>query len=349
MERIISYDELPYSIGQSVYLRDDIDPKLYVSLLSRGYRVIDDIRKATASTIYVTRRRQDFVCSSEEEYITNLDNGIQDSLKEDGISKPITSRLSLNDLFEHKYKLPFVLKNENQNCGREKFLIQTEEDYENLINACTLLINKKAILLAQIVHGNTGNISDYKEYLTLNFSVQEYIPTPSKYNTTLRLLTSSSNDLLYGALKYKTPTPYVDNTSLLGYLLREEFPLSSKSIVSNTTKGGKNILIGEGAYPHFEVKLLEAHNIHSDQFIKLVESAKKTHKKFSSELGIICGFDFIYSSEEEKWYLLEYHTKPMVGDYVNRQGINYETAKERIEASNRVRATALALTLKKTK
>ena len=41
MEKIISYDELPYAKGQSVYLRMETDPKLYVSLISKGYRVIN--------------------------------------------------------------------------------------------------------------------------------------------------------------------------------------------------------------------------------------------------------------------------------------------------------------------
>ena len=36
-------------------------------------------------------------------------------------------------LIEHKYKLPFVFKNENANGGKEKFLISTEEDYESRV------------------------------------------------------------------------------------------------------------------------------------------------------------------------------------------------------------------------
>ena len=36
MERIISYDDLPLSLGQSVYLRMESDPRLYVSLLSKS-------------------------------------------------------------------------------------------------------------------------------------------------------------------------------------------------------------------------------------------------------------------------------------------------------------------------
>lgn len=347
MERIISYNELPFSCGKSVYIGEEIDPKLYVSLMAKGFKILKHLYDATSATIYLTRRREDYECKTEEEYLDKLDTGIQNSFKNNGILKPKTVKFNINDLLSYKYKLPFVLKNETENCGREKFLINTEEDYENLINACKVLIDRNLKLIASRFSNIDKADIDYNKYLDLNFSVQEYIPTPSTYNTTLRLLTSSSKDLLYGSLKYKEPEAYIDNTTLLGYLLREVYPLSTKSIVSNTAKGGKNILIGENSYPHFEVKLLEAHNINSDKFQTLVETAKEVHEKYKSELGIICGFDFIYSREEEKWYLLEYHTKPMVGDYSIRQGINYETPIERVSASSRVRATALALTLKK--
>ena len=43
MERIISYDELPKSTGQSIYLRMETDPKLYLTLLRNGYKIVNNI------------------------------------------------------------------------------------------------------------------------------------------------------------------------------------------------------------------------------------------------------------------------------------------------------------------
>ena len=345
MERIIDYNELPRSKGQSIYFRMETDPKLYVSLMSKGYRIINHISDSDKSTIYLTGRRQDRNCNSFDEYKNIVDNNIQSTHKENGIVKPNTYKFSLKDLINYKYKIPFVLKNENQNGGREKFLINTEEDYENLILACTFLINKKR-------NNNSTDIREqinYNKYLNLNFTVQEYIPTPSKYNTTVRILTSSSNDLLYAALKYKEPNKYIDDTTLLGYLLGNIFPLSTKSIVSNTLSGGKNILIGEDNYIDFEESLLKEHNIDTDQFINLLDTSKKVHNKYESELGIICGFDYIYDKDKKKWFLLEYHSRPMVGDYSKRQNISYESKEDRVTAEGRVRATALNLKLQKTR
>ena len=345
MERIIDYNELPRSKGQSIYFRMETDPKLYISLMSKGYKIINHISDSNESTIYLTGRRQDRNCNSFDEYKNIVDNNIQSTLKKNGIVKPNTYKFSLKDLLNYKYKIPFVLKNENQNGGREKFLINTEEDYENLLLACTFLINKKR-------NNNSTDIReqiDYNKYLNLNFTVQEYIPTPSKYNTTVRILTSSSNDLLYAALKYKEPNKYIDDTTLLGYLLGNIFPLSTKSIVSNTLSGGKNILIGEDNYIDFEESLLKEHNIDTDQFINLLDTSKKVHNKYESELGIICGFDYIYDKDKEKWFLLEYHSRPMVGDYSKRQNISYESKEDKVTAEGRVRATALNLKLQKTR
>ena len=349
MERIISYDELPDSQGQSIHLRMETDPKLYLSLFSKGYRIVRSIYEADEATIYVTGKRQAFEFDSVQDYWKTLDRNLQQSFRERGIVKPNTVRFSFEDLLNHRYSLPFVFKNEKINGGKEKFLIQTEDDYENLIQACRLLIERN--LLLQAIPGSNslkGNI-DYDHYLHFNFSVQEYISTPSEYNTTVRLLTSSSNDLLYAALKYKKPDTKMDNTTLLGFLLHEVYPLSTQSIVSNTVSGGENILLGEDYYSSFEENLLAKHQIDSDAFHQLVQSAQDIHQKYHSELGILCGSDFIYDQDKNKWFLLEYHDVPMVGDYSKRFGIPYQSREDRITAGGRVRATALSLALKKTR
>ncbi len=349
MEKIISYNELPYGIGQSVYLRNETDPKLFVSLLAKGYRIVRDFLDTDENTIYITGKRQIYGCSSEEEYRKRLDNGIEEVLSENNITKPKTIRFSILDLIEHKYKMPFVLKNERFNGGREKFLIQTEEDYENLINACSFLLDRRLRVLNPYGPEDDRSNINYERYLNSNFTIQEYIDTPSKYNTTVRLLTTPSDNLLYGALKYKEPSPLKDDTTLLGYLLSDIYPLSTPSIVSNTLRGGNNIVLGEHNYPNIEKALLQSHDINSEAFQRLIEATKEVHKRYQEALGIICGFDYIYDKERQKWYLLEYHDKPMVGDYSRRQGLRYVTPEERLAADGRVRATSLSLALKKTK
>ena len=349
MERIISYEEIPYSQGELVYLRDETDTRLCVSLIKKGYKIVDHILDTDEKTIYLTGARQVYGYRTADDYRNYLDNSIENSLSINGITKPKTTRFSFKALKEYEYKLPFVLKNETFNGGKEKFLIETEEDYENLKSACEFLVNKDLFFLLPYKSDDIKRQINYAHYLEENFSVQEYIKTPSKYNTTIRLITTPSNEILYGALKYKKPTELTDNTTILGYLLTKIYPLSTPSIVSNTVRGGNNILLGENRYPNLEKALLENHDINSNTFQKLIQATKEVHQKYAKELGIICGFDFIYDRKREKWYLLEYHDKPMVGDYSKRQGIRYSEKKERLEADGRVRATALSLALKKTK
>ncbi len=348
MERIISYSDLPEAKGQSIYLRLETDPDLLFTLLDKGYRVIDNIIDADRDTIYVTGRRQDYYSSSTKEFKRMVNDRINELLGDKGITKPRTYNFSYEDLLEHKYTLPFVFKNEGLNGGREKFLINTEEDYENLICACRFLLESNLLLLGGNMKNDLSYRINYDVYLSY-FTIQEYIETPTKLNTTVRLLTSSSNDLLYASLKYNPSVEYVDDSSLLGVLLSKIYPLSTKSIVSNTLSGGENLLLGEDDYSRRERRLLDLHNIDSDQFRDLVQSSQDVHEELHQELGIICGFDYIYDREREKWYLLEVHSRPMVGDYSKRQGIRYRTKDDRVVAEGRVRATALAKTLQKTR
>lgn len=349
MERIINYNELPSSRGETIYLKMETDPKLYLSLMSKGYKLIQNIKERDSKTIYVTGLRQAYGSYSFEDYRDKVNQRIESSLEEKEIVKPKTVKFNYEDLINHQYTLPFVFKNENQNGGREKFLIETEKDYENLIKTCTQLMNKKIYRYNPIESSDKKYLINYKNYINDNFVIQEYINTPSDYNTTIRVLTSSSNDLLYAALKYKAQDRYKDDTTLLGHLLYDVYPLSTKSIVSNTLSGGKNILIGDTNYRKFEKELLEKHDINSEKFDRVVSASQDINEEFEPELGIICGFDYIYDQEKEKWYLLEYHSKPMLGDYSKRQGMNYITKEDRLEADGKIRATALSLKLKKTR
>lgn len=347
MIKLISYYELPKSNGESIYLRMETDPTLYLHLRSKGYKVINNIRNADDSTIYVTGKRQDEYSINTEDYKEKFEAKFQNFLKEKGIEKPKTLKFSYHDLVNYKYKLPFVLKNENQNGGREKFLISTEEDYKNLIFACTYLLNRKLLKLSTFDSKDLRTRIDYAKYLDVNFSVQEYIKTPSEYNTSTRIVTSPSNDLIYAIIKYKKPSKISDDTTLLGYLLKEVYPLSTKDIVSNTLSGGKNIFIGESKYSKKEKEILDRHNVDSKEFHNLINSSQEVHKTFNKELGIICGFDYIYDKDKDKWFLLEYHSRPMFGEFSKAQGIPYETEEDRLSAEGRVRATALSLVLKK--
>ena len=347
MERIITYDEIPNVRMQKIYLRMSAYPRLYLSLLSKGYRIVNHPDDCDEETIYITGKREITDLKKMDAYLPDFDKKLRDFLKEKGIEKPLTRRFSYQDLIDGKYKLPFVLKNETINGGNEKFLIATEEDYENLVKACNYLISGLFHINSPYPREDLRNRLDYREYLDTYFSVQEYVQTPTKYNTSIRVITSSSDDLLGAFLKYSKPTIINDNTTLLGDLLKKVFPLSTKTIMSNTLKGGSNILIGGPYHSKEERRIIDSHEIPSEEYDKVITAARYAHLKCKTEMGIICGYDFIYDREKRKWLLLEYHNKPMVGDYAVFNGLPYKTHEDIIEADSRARATALSLTLKK--
>ena len=347
MERMISYNELPEGMGQKIYLRLAPDPIFYLNLLRKGYRIVNNTRDVDEDTIYVSGVRQAYECFDLDKEKTSFDKKIRKLLSDEGIEKPATRDFRFRDLIEYKYKIPFVLKNEIINGGKEKFLIATEEDYQNLINACTFLIYRMHKINSPYPEGDKRNNIDYDSYLNSLFSVQEYIETPTRYSTSIRVLTSSSDDVLAAFLKYNTPERITDETSLLGYLLREVFPLSTNTITSNTLTGGNNLLIGKANCSREEQMILDKHNIPSDGYYNLINAAKRAHSKCGRELGILCGFDFIYDESRNKWFLLEYHGRPMVGDYAVENGLPYKSKEDRIVSDERTRATALSLALKK--
>ena len=291
MERIINYSDLPYSRGESIHLRMETDPVLYLELMKKGYKIVNNIFDTVKDTIFVTGKRQSTSCKTVKEYIEKVDTNIESDLEEAGITKPKTYEFNYQDLVDHKYKLPFVFKNELANGGKEKFLIATEEDYENLIKTCIILFDR--YFFFDNSDDSLKYRIDYKKYFTENFVIQEYIDTPTDFNTTVRLITTPTDDLLYASLKYNPKCDYHDETTLLGYLLTDIFPLSSKSIVSNTLSGGSNIIIGEPNYEERESSILRSHKIDSSRFQKLVKASQRVHKDFAQELGIICGFDYI--------------------------------------------------------
>lgn len=349
MERIVSYDEIPKSDGRhSIYIKVSTDYNLLKALFLKGYRLIKHICYADDDTIYVTERQQDYLVSSTEEYKELVDGVVKRFLRDEDITLPKTYPFDYEKLIFHRYKLPFVFKNTALNCGREKFLIRTEEDYDNLIATVNILSNPGFFLLIGENNDDKRYRVDYNKHFS-NFVIQEYVDTPTEYNTSVRLLTSSSNDLLYASLKYNEVGEYTDETTLVGSFLSSVYPLSTKSIVSNTCSGGSNIILGEDHYTDEEKRILTLHDIDSDQFRKVVSASQDLHELLESELGIICGFDYIYDKDKKKWFLLEYHSIPMVGDYAKRFGYKYDSQYNKNIADGHVRATALCKKLEKTR
>lgn len=312
-------------------------------LIDLGYDVITDSKLVDDGTFCFTPCLDKHIYEDVSEYVSNKDKKIKDSLALSNVREPITLRFTSAAEFPKEVPtLPFVVKNESENGGIDKILIEDEKQLEifkrfyDEINEYwfqeAIKKTKKFWHLGdEIVFNEDGTSNsaieisriDFKKLFHDDFVMQEYISTPTEFNTSLRVVVSSSLDVLCASLKYSKVGQSGDE-KLYGkvdcILLDKNSPyyLGSSMIVSNTVAGGDSILLGKNAYSEVEQEVLRAHDIDPDNAvvpIDVYEAAIRIIKKCHREIGAISGIDFIYDSKTQSWNFLEQHEYPMMNTY----------------------------------
>ena len=340
---MLDFIDLPKGNGQVVYinlelLRIDRDDVIYNShdctvqllysfnsfyekccdvfkkLAELGYRVILDEDSIDEETFFFTPCMPKILEVGRIVYYSNLDEKILFALEKQEITKPTT--ISFFDYFSSKQSLqpPFVIKDKEKHGGARKILISD---------------SVQDVIFKEFLAG----VSDEKKLFS-NMVIQEYVETPTKYNTSLRVLVSSCGEVMYAALKYAKPEEVesgnFDNNDQLGYWLLNKsssYFLGGMTIVSNTLAGGNNILLGENGYSDEEKRILIAHGIDPDNCLvpeKIRLACQEVMKNCGKELGAICGMDFIYDVKTGKWKYLEEHEFPMLQSYVLKYRLPYD-------------------------
>ena len=175
------------------------------------------------------------------------------------------------------------------------------------------------------------NLPESKELnLKSEFVVQEYIKSFEGINSSIRIYTSCTGDILSSLFLVSTDTKQKKRIKKYGidifnpceYLNDPNSPyyLNSKNFISNAAAGGKAIpLNNELNNITFDDKiLLTLHEIDAESLKlpdKLIEMCKKIANAWKSEKGIILGIDFIYNSQNDNWYYLETNKNPSVEGY----------------------------------
>lgn len=322
--------------------------ELFDKLYEKGYRVITDALEADEDTFYFTPCLDVKINGYGEVYREKKNKKVIEALKECGIEEPISVNFPVDKFPEYIPELPFVLKNENMNCGDEKFIIRTKEQLERLrkfydeINGYS---KAKDIEEFKGIYGDdveiydnkitsgawTKNFIDYKYEFHKNMRIQKYVSTPSEYNTSLRVLFTSNGDVLASSLKYSKGIK-TDNKRLFGlfekYLSDPSSPyfIGNESIVSNTAAGGNSILLEKESFTEEEKRILALHNIDPENVEApkcIKEACENIALHCKREIGSLCGIDFIYDKEEHKWKYLEEHEYPMMFSYCERFNLPY--------------------------
>lgn len=353
--------------------------KLFEYLFENGYKVVTDSSTVGNDAFFLTPCLDTHINNTKEDYSFKKKNKINYYLNSEGITEPFSISFPTDSFPETLPSLPFVLKNEESQGGIEKFIIKTPEQIDILkrfYNEINFYDRQKRIEKVKRQwscfpdlefdengHSNKGiniNFINYKKEFHQNMRIQKFIKTPTKYNTSLRVITSSSSDILASSLKYSEPSTNTKKNyygRFDKYLSDPSSPyfLRSESIISNTIAGGNSILLGKNNYSELEQEILRAHGINPNDAIlpsDVMNACIKIASNCSREIGAICGLDFIYDDEEKTWKYLEEHEYPMLYSYAEKYNLPYDHNAEDFYTTNqlldlRVRLHALVLTMKK--
>lgn len=315
-EELFSYDNYTLRVKtnplSSHHLLHQIYNDAFALLEKMGYKIIINSDEVNDDTFFFTPCITQKRTTTQKEHYSQLDAKILKCLLKGKIKKPNT--VPFLERFSPSYspQLPIILKNEEKHGGVEKFLIKTPSQLE----------------LLKCFFASTGLYHDCKDMV-----IQEYIETPTDYNTSLRVLVASQGDIMSASLKYSQPEKRERESGdsvIEIYLHDPESPyfLGDESFVSNTLAGGRNILLGENNYSESERKILIAHGIDPDDAI-VPESIRvacvEVMKNCSKELGSICGMDFIYDEKNKVWKYLEEHEYPMLHSYAMKYRLSGNT------------------------
>lgn len=231
------------------------------------------------------------------------------------IKVPLT--LSVDDYLENVF-FPVVFKNNTANRGEDKYLIENIEQLKKIIEVFELPESKQINLKSEFV-------------------VQEYIKSFEGINSSIRVLTTCTGDILSSLFLVsmdKTPKTRikkfgVDIFNPCEYLSDPNSPyyLNSQNIISNAAGGGKVIpLNAETSNLSADDEImLTIHEINVDTLAlprTIVEQCKKIAPYWESKKGIVLGIDFIYNSENNNWYYLETNRNPSVEGYRRFMNLN---------------------------
>lgn len=310
-------------------------------LIDLGYEIITDKKRVSEDTFFFSPLIDE---KNIDDYITKKNKLIEESLLKENITSPTTISIP-EDNFPVINKFPIVLKNINLDGGVEKFIIRNtmqlekvkkiyEEGQQYDYNCIKQeLINEYGPGVEVNEDGTTNvgliyPIVDYKKLFHKDFKIQQYIETPTNYNTSLRVLVTSSGGILVSSLKYSNPStkstrkPFYPIESLL---CDETTPfyIDTESIVSNQAIGGQGILIGKQEYTEEEKEILKMHEISFDIPLQIKNAAISLAKNCRKEIGAITGVDFIYDKNQKRWYYLEQQEYPMLISYAEKYGKEY--------------------------
>ncbi len=370
----INLPDIPISQSNPAY---EALKEMFKSLFENDYKVVTDSSIVGNDAFFFTPCLDKHVNKTKEDYSSKKKNKINFHLNSEEIKEPFSVSFPVDSFPEILPTLPFVLKNEKSQGGIEKFILKTPEQIillKKFYNEINSYDRQKVIEELKYRFSFCNNLEfdengipnigidfvDYKKEFHRSMRIQKFIKTPTRYNTSLRVLISSTGDVLVSSLKYSEPTT---NTKEKYYGLFDKYLsdpsspyfLGNESIVSNTIAGGNSILLEKSDYSNLEKEILLAHDIDPNNAVvpqPIMRACINIACNCSREIGAICGLDFIYDDETKTWKYLEEHEYPMLNSYAEKYNLPYDTNAKDFYLTHqlldlRARLHALILTIHK--
>lgn len=223
------------------------------------------------------------------------------------LNYPHTVRVE--EYFENPF-FPAVFKNEGTNGGVDKFLIENESQLETIKKLYRDYASNPTI-------ANAFSLSVF----------QQLIETPTNHKTYMRVLMSSSGDVMGASLKYSIAETKVREPEGVFEKIfwdeNSEYYLGCRGMF-NYYSGGGNIHFSQPRFSTEKSKILALHGLdpyRPEVPDDVLEVASNIASKGNEELGIMCGIDFILNEADNKWYYLEIQAFPAIEEWAVTKGI----------------------------
>lgn len=275
-------------------------------LENEGFEITFD-KSSLSNTIYIIMNNTALtdLDTSIYEYQQLFDLKMQEAGGEE-MNVPYT--VSMLDYFTNPF-FPAVFKNIATNGGEDKLLIENVDQLSKI---------------KQFYEENNNNSSIMEKFSMCVF--QEYIETPTKYSTYIRVLMGTSGDIMGASLKYSNLVE--EHKPFNGFFEKvfcdpqSKYFLDCKNMFGYYSLGGE-ISFSQPKYSDEKKEILKAHNIdeiHPEVPYEIRSVATNIMQECNKELGIIVGFDFIQNVKNGKWYYLENRAFPAIDEWAKIKG-----------------------------
>lgn len=273
-------------------------------LQSEGFEIIIDKSLIDEDTICLIMDESAISCDFERDYTIEFQKRMA---MNGGVDFRFPRTVSLSEYFEKPF-FPAVFKNQYQNGGVDKFLIVNMEQVETMKSFFQTFVDNDEARVEDVV-------------------IQEFIETPSKYSTYLRVLVDGNGEPLGASLKYSNQGN--SSSEIRGYFEKVFLKPSSEYYICATKmfnyySGGGDIYFTQPKFSDEKRYVLESHGFDVNNFClpdEVLNVTRSIMTNCNRELGVLCGMDFMMNVKDGHWYYLENQAFPAINEWAQQRGI----------------------------